>query len=59
MTRPTFSDFKKKALKKPGVKREYDSLAATYRLRKQLIAIRTKAGLTQEELAEILHTKKK
>ncbi len=30
----------------------------TYRLRKQLIEIRIKAGLTQEELAEILHTKK-
>ncbi len=58
MSRPTFNDFKKKALKKPGVKREYDSLATTYRLRKQLIDIRTKAGLTQEELAEILHTKK-
>ncbi|MFV1917756.1 MAG: helix-turn-helix transcriptional regulator [Patescibacteria group bacterium] len=58
MKRPTFNDFKKKALQKPGVKREYDTLTATYRLRKQLIEIRIKAGLTQEELAEILHTKK-
>jgi DNA-binding XRE family transcriptional regulator len=58
MSRPTFNDFKRKALKKPGVKMEYDTLATTYRLRKQLIDIRTKAGLTQEELAEILHTKK-
>lgn len=58
MTRPTFNNFKRKALQKPGVKRGYDTLAATYRLRKQLIEIRIKAGLTQEELAEILHTKK-
>ena len=52
MTRPTFNDFKRKALQKPGVKREYDTLVATYHLRKQLIEIRTKAGLTQEELAK-------
>ncbi len=58
MKRPTFNGFKRKALQKPGVKREYDTLAATYRLRKQLIEIRIKAGLTQEELAGILHTKK-
>ena len=58
MKRPTFKDFKRKALQKPGVKREYDTLTATYSLRKQLIEIRLKAGLTQEELAKILHTKK-
>lgn len=58
MKRPTFNGLKRKALQKPGVKREYDTLATTYRLRKQLIEIRIKAGLTQEELAEILHTKK-
>lgn len=58
MTRPKFNDFKRKAFQKPGVRREYDVLAATYRLKKQLIEIRIKAGLTQEELAEILHTKK-
>lgn len=48
MKSPTFNDFKRKALQKPGVKREYDSLAATYRLGKQLIEIRIKTGLTQE-----------
>ncbi len=58
MTRPTFNDFKRKAMKKPGVKREYDTLTATYSLRKRLIEIRLKSGLTQEGLAEILHTKK-
>ncbi len=58
MKRPTFNSFKRKALQKPGVKREYDTLTATYSLRKQLIEIRLKSGLTQEGLAEILHTKK-
>ena len=58
MIRPTFNDFKKKALKKPEVKKEYDSLTTTYGLRKQLIEMRLKADLTQEALAKILHTKK-
>ncbi|AMO57356.1 XRE family transcriptional regulator [Endozoicomonas montiporae] len=58
MTRPTFSDFKKKALKNPEVRAEYEELELAYELRKQLIALRKEAGLTQEELAEILHTQK-
>ena len=58
MTRPTFADFKQKALKDPEVKTEYDQLTPAYQLRKNLIAIRQQAGLTQQELAEILHTKK-
>ncbi len=51
MTRPTFHDFKKKALRDPGVRAEYESLSAAYHLRKKLIGLRKKAGLTQEELA--------
>ena len=58
MTRPTFSDFKKKALKNPKVRAEYEELELAYELRKQLITLRKEAGLTQEELAEILHTQK-
>lgn len=58
MTRPTFSDFKKKALKNPNVRAEYEKLELAYQLRKQLIALRKEAGLTQEEMAEILHTQK-
>ena len=58
MTRPTFSDFKKKALKNPKVRAEYEELELAYELRKQLIALRKEAGLTQEEMAEILHTQK-
>ncbi|NJL51935.1 MAG: helix-turn-helix transcriptional regulator [Hydrococcus sp. SU_1_0] len=58
MNRPTFSEFKQKALANSEVKQEYEALSLAYKLRKELIAIRTKAGLTQEELAEKLHTKK-
>lgn len=56
--RPTFAEFKQKALANSEVKKEYDALSPVYKLRKQLIALRTKAGLTQEELAEKLNTKK-
>ena len=58
MTRPTYKEFKKKALANPKVREEYESLSAAYDLRKNLIKLRKNAGLTQEELAEKLHTKK-
>jgi len=58
MTRPTLSEFKKKALSKASVKKEYESLAPAYELRKKLIALRQQAGLTQEEIAKVLHTQK-
>ena len=58
MTRPTFHNFKKKALSDPGVRAEYESLSAAYHLRKKLIGLRKKAGLTQEELAMRLNTQK-
>jgi DNA-binding XRE family transcriptional regulator len=58
MTRPTFTDFKAKALANPEVKAQYDELAVAYELRKKLIAIRKEAGLTQAELAALLHTQK-
>ena len=58
MKRTTFADFKRKALENPEVKAEYDAIAPAYKLRKQLVALRKKAGLTQEELAEIMHTQK-
>ena len=58
MSRPTLSEFKKKALAKASVKDEYESLSPAYNLRKNLIALRKKAGLTQEQIAEVLHTQK-
>ena len=56
--RPSLKEFKKKAFANPKVEKEYKELSPAYALRKQLIKIRKDAGLTQEELAEILHTKK-
>jgi len=58
MSRPTLQKFKKKALSKAAVKKEYQSLAPAYALRKKLIALRQKAGLTQEQVAVALHTQK-
>ena len=58
MARPTYSEFREKALSDPEVKELYESLSVAYDLRKNLIALRKEAGLTQEGLAEILHTKK-
>lgn len=58
MSRPSFADFKKKALADPEVREEYEQQELSYELRKKLIALRKEAGLTQEELAEILHTQK-
>jgi DNA-binding XRE family transcriptional regulator len=58
MTRPTLEHFKEKALTNSEVKKEYEALSLTYDLRKKLITLRKTAGLTQEELAEILSTKK-
>ena len=58
MGRPTFKSFKEEALKKRGVKAAYEELAPAYEIRKKLIALRKEAGLTQEQLAEKLHTSK-
>lgn len=58
MARPTLKSFKKKALKKPAVKKAYDELEPAYQLRKKLIEIRKQAGLTQEEIASRLNTSK-
>ncbi|MDJ0900279.1 MAG: helix-turn-helix transcriptional regulator [Xenococcus sp. MO_188.B8] len=58
MTRPTFAEFREQALANNEVREEYEALSLAYDLRKKLIALRKEAGLTQEELAEILHTQK-
>ena len=56
--RPTIEGFRKKALQNPEVKAEYDALAAAFEMKRQMIALRKKAGLTQEQMAELLGTKK-
>ncbi len=58
MARPTLKSFKAEAFKKKGVKEEYVELAPAYEVRKKLIALRQKAGYTQEQIAEKLHTSK-
>lgn len=58
MSRTTLTQFKKKALANASVKNEFDTLSPAYKLRKKLIALRQKAGLTQEQIALALHTQK-
>jgi ribosome-binding protein aMBF1 (putative translation factor) len=58
MSRPTLKTFKKEALKKKRVKDQYEDLTPAYEIRKKLIALRQEAGLTQEEIAVKLKTKK-
>ena len=58
MSRPSFKNFKKKALKNSDVKKEYDALIPVYELRKKLIKMRTSRGLTQAEIAKIMGTNK-
>jgi len=58
MERVDFSEFKKKALEDPEVRKAYDEFGPTYDLRRKLIALRQSAGLTQEEAAKKLHTQK-
>ena len=56
--RPTLEGFKNKALKKPGVKAAYDEAAPAFAMKRNMIAMRTAAGKTQEQMAELLGTKK-
>jgi DNA-binding XRE family transcriptional regulator len=58
MTRPSFKDFKKKALKDPEFKKEYETMAPVWELRKKLITLRIKEGKTQEEVAKLMGTQK-
>jgi hypothetical protein len=58
MARPTFDQFRKKALRKSGVKAEYDALAPVCVTKRQMIALRQVAGLTQEPMAAKPGTRK-
>lgn len=51
-------NFRAKALQKPEVKAEYDALAPAFEIKQQMIAMRKAAGITQEQMAEMLGTKK-
>ena len=56
--RPTFESFKGQALKIPDVKTAYDEAAPAFAMKRNMIAMRTAAGKTQEQMAELLGTKK-
>ncbi len=56
--RPTIGKFKTRALKNPEIRAEYDALSSAFQMKRQMIAMRHKAGLTQEQMAELLGTKK-
>ncbi len=56
--RPTFEQFRDKALKNPDVQAEYDALSAAFEMKRRMIALRKAAGLTQAQMAALLGTKK-
>ena len=56
--RPTFESFKAKALKNPEVKAAYDEAAPAHAMKRDMIAMRTAAGKTQAQMAELMGTKK-
>lgn len=49
---------KQRALANVEVKNEYDKLESEFSFIDQLLTMRTKAGLTQEQVAERMHTQK-
>ena len=56
--RPTFESFKAKALEDSAVQTEYEALSTAFEMKRQMIAIRKQAGITQQQMAELLGTKK-
>jgi DNA-binding XRE family transcriptional regulator len=56
--RPTFEGLKKKALQRPDVKAAYEGVAPAFAMKRNMIAMRMAAGKTQEQMAELLGTKK-
>ena len=56
--RPTFQDFKAKALADHNTAEEYAALSTVFDMKRQMIAMRKEAGVTQENMAELLGTAK-
>ncbi len=56
--RPTYKDFKEKALKNPEVKKEYETYKPLFEIKKQLVLARLKKGVTQEDIAKKIGTSK-
>jgi len=55
--RPTLKAFKERQMQDPEFRSEYDALEESFQLKRQMIAMRKAAGLTQEEMAVKLGTK--
>lgn len=56
--RPTLKSFKNEALKNSDVKTAYDDAAPAYAMKRDMIAMRKARGFTQEDMANLLGTKK-
>ena len=56
--RPTLKDFRRKALRDAKVRAEYDALSAAFDMKRRMIALRKDAGLTQEQMAALLGTRR-
>jgi DNA-binding XRE family transcriptional regulator len=52
----SFEAFKRKMLKDPAVKKEYDALEEEFALARELIGARAKANLTQNQVARRMGT---
>ncbi len=52
-----WKEHKKKLLKDPEFRKEYEALEPEYKLASALIRLRLAKGLTQEQLAKMLNTK--
>ena len=54
----SLKDLKQRALSNPDVRDECHNLESEFSLIDQLLSMRTEAGLTQEQVAERMHTQK-
>ena len=52
-----WKEFKKELLKDPEFKKEYEKLEPEYRIIRQMLALRRKKSLTQEQLAKLTGAK--
>lgn len=52
-----WKEHKKRLLKDPEFRKEYEALEPEYKLASALIRLRLEKGLTQEQLAKLLNTK--
>jgi len=56
MAKHTHEQLKKAALRKPGVRKAYDSLEEEFNLLDEMLKARLEAGKTQEDVAKVMKT---